>query len=138
MAGTTVDADGGDPIERGPRREGPEGELPPDPWAGLAEPLPPPVPHDVAGADAAPRGWPAERGATDRHAAGPNPAHPAGRATSDGSSAWYARSGVWIAVSVLALLALVVAAMDRPPSPPPSPTPGSVSTAPAAPADLAA
>lgn len=137
---TTVDVDGGDPIEPGPRRDGPEGELPPDPWAGLAEaPLPPPVPHDVAGPDAGRRGWPSDPAASDHPGGGPNPAHPAGRATPGGAgpAAWYARSGVWVAVSVLALLALLVAWMDRPATPPPAPSPGSVSTAPATSSDLA-
>ena len=116
-------------MSRAPRGPGdrPEGELPPDPWAGLAEPLPPPSPR--ASADAAGEG-PDPRAA--EASAEAHRWHPAGRDRDDaGTGSLLLRPGVWIALTAVALFALIGAWLDRPEAPPESPSPDSISTAPA-------
>lgn len=119
----------------GPRYgDGSDGELPPDPWAGLAA-TPPHRPDGVPSAD---RGSsPTARG--QRPGDGPAQAwHPAGQDQPSAGAPTSPRGllghpVVWVVITIVALLALVTAALDRPAAPPSEPTPGTVSTAPAEP-----
>jgi hypothetical protein len=120
------------------RREGPagDGDLPPDPWAGLAEPSPIPPPTGQRGWDHQLTGdGPADRGGHQPPTAGwhpsgsvPGPELPARR-----SSIWH-HPVVWALITVLAVVALVGAALDRPAPSTPEPSPGSLDAAPASPA----
>lgn len=120
--------------------DGVDGDLPPDPWAGLAATPPPPPPTSSPGdVDA----WERSSGA----AAGPDRTSPGGAA--DGPASWHpaghdvpaadtpsgprsllGHPAVWVIVTAVALLALWTAWMDRPSSLPSGPSPDSVSTAP--------
>lgn len=120
--------------------DGVDGDLPPDPWAGLAATPPPPPPADagrrVGGAGAGPDG----AGSGDV-GDGPVSWHPAGQDvpatdTTSGPRGLLGHPVVWVIVTAVALLALWTAWMDRPSSLPTAPSPDSVSTAPSADPEL--
>jgi hypothetical protein len=119
------------------RRDGPtgDGDLPPDPWAGLAEPSPIPPPTGQ-------RGWDDQLtgdGQADRerrqHPSGgwhPSGSVPRSDPPTRRSSIWH-HPVVWVVITVLAVIALVGAALDRPAPSTPEPSPGSLDAAPVAP-----
>lgn len=139
------------------RRDRPgDGDLPPDPWAGLAdapsEPPPPPDPGDAVDRSwsrpADPRGRDPDAEDVDRdpgpqlpgrrsEAGGGEPrrydleaaaAHPAG--SQRRSSSLLGHPAIWVTVAALALLALWTAWMDRPAAPPPPPQEATLEAAP--------
>jgi hypothetical protein len=91
------------------RERWPEGELPPDPWAGLADDVPPFDPHRAERRDLeAPDARPDER-----------PPHPSearfdlgGPPLVPGSRSPLQRPGLWVALVLLALVLLVAAVLD--------------------------
>lgn len=112
------------------------GDLPPDPWAGLANPptqrggrrghrRPPDVTsRDGRGQDGTPTpGW-----------------HPAGQgAAPDGTSrSLLAHPAVWLIVTAVAVLTLWALWLDRPPAPTPPPASDTISASAWLPPDLAA
>ena len=108
------------------------GELPPDPWAGLAPTPPPPPPSGASPGGGS--GRPPSAGAGEDAADGPGRWHPAGHdappPSSTGPRGLLGHPAVWVIITAIALLALWTAWMDSPSSLPSSPSPDSVSTAP--------
>lgn len=110
------------------RRRRDEGDLPPDPWAGLADPVPPPAPP-------APPPWQPPPSSLDRPARPPGwERHPSVSAsTGEGHqpparrSAWH-HPAVWIAVLALAGVLLVGALLEGPSRTVTEPAPDAVST----------
>jgi hypothetical protein len=112
--------------DRDRRRRG-EGELPPDPWAGLAgpprTPPPPPTPPSseapwaAGGRPARPPGW-------ERH---PSVSAGDGGPTPSRRTVWH-HPAVWIAVLALAGLLLLGALLEGPSRTTPEPAPETVST----------
>ena len=122
--------------------DGPEGDLPPDPWAGLAA-TPPPGPADRT--EGRPGGRsddlppPSRRPGPDpdgRDVTGGPAWHPSGQDVAGRGDTPLHRSllghpAFWVVLTAVALLALWAAWLDGPSAPPAGdPSPGTVSTAP--------
>ncbi len=107
-----------------------DGELPPDPWAGLAAPSPIPPPTGKAGWDDLASGSSRDTPERARHPSGgwhPSGTTPPG-APSRKSGIWH-HPGIWVVLTVLALVALIGAVMDRSAPSGPERSPDSVSAA---------
>lgn len=96
-----------------------DGELPPDPWAGLADPAPPSPPP--------PPSYAASR--ADHPSASGSPTGPSAGPLPSGDRTLWQRPGVWVAVVVLAVVLLVGAMLEPAPPSPSEPAPDAVTAA---------